>query len=179
MKGGGFEGVANFVDDGEEDIVYTRIKGAIASAIQVIVIGVDIVQRIFDPGRLVELGIDLEQLAGVFFPALVAEHIDLGNDADLFFGAGPNDLFDIGERECEAIRELGTRLELIMVIDENKKGIDLSWGERVMYKVYEGVDAVRSGGADAEPPDGHDAVEIGRRLSSGGLAEYSYEKYGQ
>ena len=155
VKGGGFEGVADFVDHGEEDIVYAGIQRAVAAAIQVVVIGPDIVHGVLDPGGLVELRIDLEQLAGVFFPALVAEHIDLGDDPDLLLRAGANDLFDVRQRKREAIRELGMRFELIVVVDEDKKGIDLPRAEGIMNEVNERVDAGRPGGADTEAANGH------------------------
>lgn len=150
VEGGGFEGVAKFIDDGEEDVMDPRVKRAVATAIEIVVVGPDIFDGVLDPGRFVELRIGLEQFSRVFFPALVSQHIHLGDDADLLLGAGADDLFDVGQREREAVCEFRMRFELIMVVDEDKEGVDLTRAEGVMDETHEGVDAGRPGGADTK-----------------------------
>src|ERR1700722_1832855 len=81
----GLEGVAEFIDDGEEDFVHFWVERAIAAAIEVVVVGPNVFYGVFYPGCFVEFGIGLQQLAGMLFPALVAEHVYLRDDADLFF----------------------------------------------------------------------------------------------
>ena len=56
----------------------------------------------------------------MFFPSLVSEHIDLGDDADVFLLAGPNDLFDVGVGEGEAVGQFGMRFELIVIVYEDE-----------------------------------------------------------
>ena len=59
VEGGGFEGVAKFVDDGEEDVMDARIERAVATAIEVVGVGPDVFYGVFYPGCLIELRIDL------------------------------------------------------------------------------------------------------------------------
>src|SRR5262249_7326703 len=95
VKGVRFEGVAQFVNDGKEDLVNFRVQRAIAAAIEVVGVGPFVMLRVLDPGRLVKLRILLKQDVLVFFPALVADEVNGGNDADVVIAAGGKNLLDI------------------------------------------------------------------------------------
>ena len=56
----------------------------------------------------------------MLFPALVAKHIDLRNDADMILGTGLYDLFYFGIRQGQGVDQLRMRFKLIMIVDEHE-----------------------------------------------------------
>jgi hypothetical protein len=59
VEGGGLEGITQLVDDGEEDLVDVGVEGTVAAAIEIVIVWPNVCGGIFDPGRLIELGVDL------------------------------------------------------------------------------------------------------------------------
>src|SRR5579859_4761651 len=95
----------------------------------------------------------------MFFPSLVAQEIDLGDDADVVLRAGFYDLFYFRVGECEAVDQFRMGFELVMIVHQQEQGVDLTWRQLFVYKANEGIEAVGAGQVDTETADRHHAVQ--------------------
>src|SRR5579859_2908496 len=100
----------------------------------------------------------------MFFPALVAQQVDLGDDANMVLGAGAYDLFYVRGGEGETVDEFGVGFELVVVIYEQEEGVDLTRCELFGDESHEGIEAVGSGYVDAETSHRYHAIERALRL---------------
>ena len=82
-----FKNLHDLVHQVEDHGVDLRMKRAIALAVQSVLIGPFVFLGHFHVGRLIELGVDLQQLVQAFSPALVTQQVDLRDDADAILAA--------------------------------------------------------------------------------------------
>lgn len=168
VEGVGLEDVGQLVYHGEEDVVQSGGEGTVAFTVEVIGIGPDVFAGVGElyPGCFVELWVDLHQFIGRAGPGLVAQQVDLWDDADAVPAAELYHFFYVGPGEGLCICQLGMAGELVAVIYCEDECVDLAGWELLVDEGEEGVQPGWFGGVDTEAADGEEGVEF--RPGAGG-----------
>src|SRR5690606_16989653 len=95
MEGVRLEYLDDLVDEREYHIVYVGMERTVALAIEAVCVGPDVLLRHLDVRRLIELRIDLDQLAERRGARRMPELVELRDDPNSRFACGGFDSLDV------------------------------------------------------------------------------------
>ena len=125
---------------------------------------------------LVKFRIVLEEVAQRCGPGLVAQQVELGDDADIPLPAGRHQFLDVCLRKGVLIPELRMGFVLVVVIDAQHQRVDLQGDQHFSDEVDEFIHVLRLRRCDSEAADGQDGIEPGLGQRRNGEQEGRGEK---
>ena len=160
VEGIGLEGVADFVHYVKNHPVHVRVQGAVALAVEAILVGpLGIVLR-FDGRSFVKLRIFPEKRVSLLGPGLVAKEVHLRHQTDAVLLAGGHELVYIVLSERVLVAEFRMGLVCKVPVYPEDEKVHLCRRQVLVYETQELVHAPVRGRFDGEASDGEFVVNI-------------------
>ena len=160
MEGIGAGDLGEFIDQVEDHAVQLRVQGAVAAAIDALVVGIF-------AGSLVELGMPAQQSERGFRPRLVAQQIDHGDEAHAGVARCRGEALQVVGRERVGIHHFRMFGELVPVVDLQHQQVHALFGQGLFDEALGQRDLIGLGSREMNSADRKRLRGSGRRAQEG------------